>query len=132
MRYPASFVLICPDEDSPVRLQPLTVNPGVGSRSHFNHSMMSNGPLTPPTSPADTSIVGETLVKVVPMPSMNGTVSEGNVNCMPNPMDVLGHAITQKVSEDSSITTSMAKRYILTLVVRELDSFMYQTGAAPG
>ncbi|XP_046361472.2 mediator of RNA polymerase II transcription subunit 13-like isoform X2 [Haliotis rufescens] len=112
MRYPASFVLICDNEDSPVRLQPLTVNPSVGPRSQFNHSMMSNGPLTPPTSPADNSMAGDTGVKIVPMTPMNVGMSEGsvNVNCMPNASDVLGHAITQKVLEDSSITTSMAKR----------------------
>lgn len=115
MKYPSSFVFVCEAEECPARMQAVMSGTGAGqgqSRPHSLPSQMSSIPLTPPTSPADPSLIGVTDpgVKVVPTPSYtSGRLESGQY---PHTINTVSQRIVEKVCQDCCITAGTAKRSV--------------------
>lgn len=106
MKYPSCYVLICDSEESPARMQTLPMQ----SLSR-PQSVVPNGPLTPPTSPADASMmVGDIGVKVIPSNHYSGIQSEVSTGVASKTAEVLSSRIKEKVTQDHCVTSGISKR----------------------
>lgn len=68
MRYPSCFVLLAETDDvTPIKTQPVPIPPSMSSTPHPGSIPVppSTTPLTPPTSPCDANVTGETSIKVM-------------------------------------------------------------------
>ncbi|KAK7088057.1 mediator of RNA polymerase II transcription subunit 13-like isoform X2 [Littorina saxatilis] len=103
MRYPSAYVLICETDETASRVQSVAGAPDtLGGRAHPS-SLHPPGHLTPPHSPN---------------PHLQGAVGggegggkmgvgfgEGRMSTLPSIAEVLGHQITERVAQDSTLTT---------------------------
>ncbi|XP_076473040.1 mediator of RNA polymerase II transcription subunit 13-like [Babylonia areolata] len=105
MRYPSAYVLICDSDESACRLQTGMSAPDLmagrshGMSSSFHHS---HGPLTPPHSPNPHMLGGSGGGEKIGV-----GFGEGRQSMLPSIGQVLGHQITEKVAQDSTLTTGM-------------------------
>ncbi|ESO97898.1 hypothetical protein LOTGIDRAFT_153005 [Lottia gigantea] len=97
MKYPSCYVMICDNDDSPVRLQPLSVTTGASQNPHYNS-------ITPPTSPCDPSLMTDVNVKMVPNTMVDTQFTTSATS------DALSHHILERVSHHACINSGMAKR----------------------
>ncbi|XP_050408100.1 mediator of RNA polymerase II transcription subunit 13 isoform X3 [Patella vulgata] len=105
MKYPSCYVMICDNDDAPVRVQPLSVATGTSPRSQYNSSMM-----TPPASPCDPSLMSDVNVKLVPNTPVNGGLGDGGQYTTTGTANALSHHILERVSHHACVNSGMAKR----------------------
>lgn len=107
MKYPSCYVLLCDAEEAPAQIHTLSVSTNM-PMPRPQHVVMS-GPLTPPTSPSDPTIIGEAQVKV--MPSVNySSTADCSSTLLAQSADALSYSIVEKVEQDTCITAGQAKR----------------------
>ncbi|KAK7490637.1 hypothetical protein BaRGS_00018054 [Batillaria attramentaria] len=106
MRYPSAYILICDSEENQSRLQPLSAPDGMVPRGQgLAPPLHPPGHLTPPHSPNPHVLAGG----VTAGGDMGGKIGAGygevRLSAQAPVGAVLGHQITERVAQDSTLTT---------------------------
>lgn len=107
MRYPSAYVLICESDEASGRLQSVAgASDSMAGRSQSLAAVLHPpGPLTPPHSPnpnvQSAAGGGDSGGK------MGMGFGEGRQSTLPSIGQVLGHQITERIAQDSTLTTGL-------------------------
>ena len=111
MKYPACFVLVPAEMDDMTMHPPLTVAPppvtstprGAGGGGQMT-PVMSSVPLTPPTSPCEAPMAGETNIKMVNGAYVDAVLEAPSAGV--ESADRFSHRIVEKVWQDCCLASN--------------------------